>query len=124
MSNSEITSHIIDSLQSQRDPFNYNYHNRINSEVRGLYAFWLRSGCCLYVGRSKDIRDRMYKHIMQEHNLCLADYFNAFPQDIEVSYVILCGWSVAKLGQYEDELIEILRTICNVARKKTLQQED
>ena len=124
MSNSEITSHIIDSLQSQRDPFNYNYHNRINSEVRGLYAFWLGSRCCLYVGQSVDIQTRMRGHIMQEHNLCLADYFKAFPQDIEISYVTLCDWSVAKLRQYEDELIEILRTICNVARKKTQQQED
>ena len=124
MSNPEITNHIVGSLQSQRNLFNCNYHSRIDSEVCGLYAFWLRSGCCLYVGQSEDIRDRMYKHFMQEHNLCLAEYFKAFPQDIEVSYVTLCGWSVAKLGQYEDELIEILRAICNVARKKTLQQED
>ena len=33
MSNPEITNHIIGSLQSQRNLFNYNYHNRIDSEV-------------------------------------------------------------------------------------------
>ena len=124
MSNLEITNRIIDSLQSRRGPFSYNYHSRINSELRGLYAFWLGSHCCLYVGYSTDIRDRMRGHTMQEHNSRLARYFKAFPYDIQVSYVTLCDWSDAKLRQYEDELIEVLRATCNVARKKTQQQED
>ena len=116
----KLSSHIIDSLQSQRDPFNYNYHNRINSEVRGLYAFWLGSRCCLYVGRSTDIQDRMYGHIMQEHNPCLDKYFKAFPHDIEVSYVTLCGWSVAKLEHYEGELIKVLRAFCKRCTQKDI----
>ena len=123
-SNPEIIHHIVDSLQSQHNPFNYGYYNRISNGVRGLYAFWLGSRCCLYVGRSTDIQVRMYGHIMQEHNPCLDEYFKAFPQDIEVSYVTLCGWSVAKLEHYEGELIKVLRAICNVAHKKTQQQED
>ena len=115
MFDAEIVNRVIEVLRSQRNRFGYNSHTRADADVRGLYAFWLGSGLCLYVGQTTDIKGRMYRHFMQEHSHCLIRYFRAFPQEIEMSYITLDGWSAAKLRRYEQETKRILRAVCNIA---------
>ena len=57
--------------------------------MSGLYAFWLDTGACLYVGQSKDIKQRIYQHRHRETNGTLERYFHAFSRQIQVSYTEL-----------------------------------
>lgn len=100
-------------LQTRKQGFDYNFHNRVAPESSGLYAFWLDSGACLYVGMSTNISQRMYQHRMQEHNPFLESYFRAFSRRIEVSYITLRDRSAADLRQLEDKLISVLRPLTN-----------
>lgn len=103
----------INVLRTRRRGFDYNFHNRVEPQTAGLYAFWLDTGACLYVGESQDISRRMYQHRFYEHNLKLMRYFKAFPQRIEVSYYTLQGSSPADRRQLERRLIDALRAFTN-----------
>ena len=103
----------INALKSQRRGFDYNFHNRVESGAGGLYAFWLDSGACLYVGMSTNLSERMYQHRMNEHNSELEQYFRAFSQSVQVSYIALRERSSAELRALEDKLISVLRPITN-----------
>lgn len=105
---------IIDALQTRRSPFTYNYHNRVGGGKSGLYAFWCHRAC-LYVGISIDIARRIYQHRMTEHNDMLEQFFRAFAQDIEVSFVALDGRSDSELRCLEQKTIRILRPTTNKA---------
>lgn len=100
-------------LQTRKQGFDYNFHNRVEPDTGGLYAFWLDSGACLYVGMSTNISQRMYQHRMQEHNPDLDSYFRAFSRRIEVSYIALRDRSAADLRRMENKLISALRPITN-----------
>ena len=102
----------INALRTRRQGFDYNFHNR-TPDVGGLYAFWLDAGACLYVGMSTNISNRMYQHRMNEHNADLENYFKAFSQRIQVSYIALSDRSAADLRNLEDKLITALRPITN-----------
>ena len=106
---------IINFLKLRRSPFSYNYHHRINSQTKGLYVFWLHN-CCLYVGKSEDIKCRMYRHRMTEHNRKLERYFKTFSKDIEVSYFVLPDKSDAELRRLERKAIRLLRPVANIAQ--------
>jgi excinuclease UvrABC nuclease subunit len=101
-------------LRSRRRGFDYNFHNRFEKGVSGLYAFWLDSGACLYVGESGDIGSRMYQHRLSEHNSALQRYFKAFSRQIEVSYFILIDSTGADRRRLEQRLIVSLRPFTNV----------
>ena len=100
-------------LQTRRRVFDYNFHNRVGADVRGLYVFWLDSGACLYVGQTTDLRTRMRAHRTREHNPDLERYFAAFGQRIQVSYIALRDRSVAELERLERKLIRALRPRTN-----------
>ena len=102
-------------LRTQRQGFDYNFHNRITGGTSGLYAFWLDTGACLYVGETGDISRRMYQHRMSEHNPKLDDYFRAFQHQIEVSYAPLSQRTAAQRRHLERRLIAVLRPITNDA---------
>ena len=103
---------IINVLRTRRNPFSYNYHNRINNQIKGVYVFWLHN-CCLYVGQSENISRRMYQHRMTEHNRKLERYLKAFPREIEVSYFVLPDKSEAEILKFEQKIIRLLRPITN-----------
>ena len=103
----------INVLRTRRRGFDYNFHNRVEPQTAGLYAFWLDTGACLYVGMSTNISQRMYQHRMNEHNPDLENYFRAFSRRIEVSYIALRDRSAADLRRLEDKMIITLRPITN-----------
>ena len=102
----------INALRNRRRGFDYNFHNRVENGG-GVYAFWLDTGACLYVGETDDISKRMYQHRMREHNRGLESYFIAFSQRIEVSYYVLQGRSRDDRRRLEHKLINALRPITN-----------
>lgn len=63
--------HALNTLSHNRQGFDYHFHNRIGTDAEGVYAFWLTSGACLYVGMSANLRQRIYQHRMNEHNTAL-----------------------------------------------------
>lgn len=101
---------VIDTLKRRRRAFNYNVHNQIQAGAAGLYAFWLGGGACLYVGQSKDIKQRIYQHRMRETNESLESYFQAFSRDIQVSYAELPNTDISRL---ERDAIRTLRPRTN-----------
>lgn len=78
-----------------------------------MYAFWLDTGACLYVGETGDISRRMYQHRMNEHNPKLDDYFRAFQHRVEVSYVALSQSTASQRRRLERRLIAVLRPFTN-----------
>lgn len=109
---------VLTALRSRRRRFTYTYHNQVRSGTRGIYAFWVRRRC-LYVGISGDIQRRMYQHRMNEHNPKLERYLEAFPQEIEVSYIALSDIPDTKLRRLEQKMIRILRTATNIVHRRT-----
>ena len=105
-----VCSSAVDLLKRCRRAFDYNLHNRIRPGMSGLYAFWLDSGACLYVGQSKDIRQRIYQHRMRETNETLESYFHAFSRQIQVSYAVIPVTDVSRL---ERDAIRRLRPRTN-----------
>lgn len=112
----ETVCQAIGALRARRHGFDYNFHNRVADQESGLYAFWLSGGACLYVGMSTNIAGRLRQHRMQEHNLDLARYFNAFGREVEVSYAPLSGRSSAELRYAERRAIKKLRPLTNKQR--------
>jgi len=102
----------INALRDKKRGFDYNFHNRVE-QGGGVYAFWLNTAACLYVGESNAISRRMYQHRMREHNPDLERYFAAFSRRIEVSYYIVQEQSDRVRRQLENELIKALRPITN-----------
>lgn len=103
----------INVLRTHKQGFDYNFHNRVEPGTAGLYAFWLDTGACLYVGESEDIGRRMYQHRFAQHNPDLRRFLKAFAQRIEVSYYTLQGSSQADRRQLERRLIDALRAFTN-----------
>ena len=79
-----------------------------------MYAFWLASGACLYVGKSVELRRRLYQHRMQEHNPRLASYLRSFAANIEVSHVTSQDCGDIDVQRLETQLIHILRPLTNL----------
>ena len=99
-------------LRNNRRRFDYNCHNKAPL-ASGLYAFWVENAC-LYVGKSINLRTRLYQHRMQEHNSTLDRYLKAFAQQVEVSMATPAECNGADLVPLERQLIHILRPISNV----------
>jgi len=104
---------VIEALQRGRRPFTYCFDQRVGDGVSGLYAFWLGKRC-LYVGMSVDISRRLHQHRTQEHNHRLLQYFRAWWNDIEASYVALSRRHPHELQRFERILIKHLRPLTNV----------
>ena len=108
---------IIDTLKGQRNTFDYNYHDRVERHLTGLYAFWLVDGACLYVGKG-NIHQRVRDHRTAEHNSTLERYFKAFSQRIEVSIVPLQNRSETEIEEFERRAIRFLRPVTNIKDNK------
>ena len=89
-------------------PLDYNYENRVLPGTRGLYSFWLR-GCCIYVGKSLNISNRLREHRRDEANKELAAHFRAFREEIDVSYVDLEDITDELLSQIEVDVIRSMK---------------
>ena len=107
---------VIKTLRRKRQPFTYRSYKAMDSAACGVYAFWV-SNCCLYVGKSVDIGQRLYQHRMNEHNDNLWRYFHAW-NDIAVSYAILNNPSNDELAECEREAIRYLRPLTNIVHNK------
>lgn len=92
-------------------PFDYDYHNRVGN-VNGVYSFWL-NGCCLYVGESGNIGQRLGRHRDQETNAHLEGYMLAFADRIEASYVELRGMTKPERKVFEEALIKRMKPKTN-----------
>lgn len=114
MSEGEIAN--MAEMLSYTRPFTYNYHNTVGEGVRGLYSFWLR-GCCLYVGRSMDIRRRLWEHRTNEANQDLAKYMSAFSRDIEVSHIELENITKKVLKDVEAKAIRYMDPKTNLQNR-------
>ena len=114
MSESEVVN--LAKKLSRTKPFDYNYHNRIGENAPGLYSFWVR-GCCLYVGQSMDMKTRLWQHRKDETNSNLARYRRAFPEEIEISHVILDNVDKKTLEDIE------ARVICHMDPKTNIQNK-
>ena len=99
-------------LRNRRHGFHYNFHH-LAPKVEGLYAFWLNTGACVYVGESGDISQRMYEHRMGKHNEDVERYFKAFARQIEVSYYVLQNSTGDDRRDLETRLIRALRPFTN-----------
>lgn len=108
----DLANRVAACLKTRRRPFTHSFDSRIGAKAQGIYAFWLNS-CCLYVGMSTTLRQRMYQHRMQEHNDDLYRYFRAFWRDIEASCVELNGRSKYELLAAERDTIRLLRPRTN-----------
>lgn len=115
MSELDLAARVATCLRNRRRPFTHSFDARIGAKAQGIYAFWLNS-CCLYVGMSTTLRQRMYQHRMQEHNDVLDRYFKAFWRDIEASCVELNGRSKQDLLVAERDTIRLLRPRTNKAQ--------
>ncbi len=113
MSEARCAAHV---LRLKRRRFDYNCHNRIPQGIGGLYAFWLSSGACLYVGKSNNLGRRLYQHRMQEHNDKLASYLKSFAEAIEVSHVTSQDCNGADVTSLEMQLIHTLRPLTNILK--------
>lgn len=102
MSEREIAT--LETRLADTKPFDYDYHNRVG-DVNGVYSFWL-NGCCLYVGESANIGQRLRQHRTQQVNIRLAEYMLAFSDRIEVSYVEIKGATKAERDVFEEALIK------------------
>ena len=100
-------------LRTVQRPFTYGFH-QMAATIPGLYAFWLNRRC-LYVGESLNLSVRLYQHRMHEHNSRLQRYFDAYPQEIRVSFAVLPNLTHADLLTLEREAIRRLRPLTNVA---------
>ena len=95
-------------LSDGQHPFSHAFQAEIPWDVRGLYAFWLRSHC-LYVGMSTRLHDRLREHRHREHNQLLQRYFRAFYGEIDASFVSLPESDEADLRLLEKRAIQALR---------------
>lgn len=103
-------SDVADRLKLGLAPFGYDHYETV-PDVPGLYSFWLR-GRCLYVGMSRNLRQRIRAHESDEANPELAGYFEEFHDEIKVSAVPVRG----DLRRMESEAIKDLHPVTNVAR--------
>ena len=112
---SEDLRQVLAVLRGRREEFHYTFADQVAAGLMGLYAFWLESGACLYVGQSIDIRRRLRDHKLREDNATLERWFRAFAREIQVSYVgkprHLTGSVIASL---EERAIHALRPLTNV----------
>ena len=69
----------------------------------------------MYVGMSTDIHRRIGRHRTGTHNSGLQQYFSAFSREIQVSYVVLPGYSESELQAMEEKAKAKLRPLNNVA---------
>lgn len=112
MSSGDNLCCVVQALRCNRRRFDYNCHNRAPL-ASGLYAFWVDKAC-LYVGKSINLRTRLYQHRMQEHNSTLKRYLKAFAQQVEVSLATPAECKGVDPMALEGQLIRILRPISNV----------
>lgn len=101
-------------LRGQRQRFTYNCHKRIPEGIGGLYAFWLDSGACLYIGKSTNLSQRLYQHRMQEHNNRLDGFLRSFAQQIYVSHVTAFDCEGEDLQPLEKHIIRVFRPLTNI----------
>ncbi len=116
MSEEIDAAEVTEALRRRRRPFTYRFDQRIDDGVSGLYAFWLGPSC-LYVGMSMDISRRLHQHRIQEHNHLLSQYFRAWWNDIEASYVALSRRHPHELQRFERSLIKRLRPLTNIMHR-------
>ena len=107
------TRHIIKHLE-RHEPLVYGYHNRLPNNLRGLYAFWLR-GCCIYVGKSIDIKSRLRTHRHNTTNPDLEEYFYAFGDEIRISYVVFDDITDGLLSHMEQQVVQAMQPKANKA---------
>ena len=116
MSSGDNLCCVVQALRTNKEGFDYAYHERLERGVGGVYAFWLSSGACLYVGESRKLSERMYQHRMQETNKRLDGYFHRFGRKVEVSYRTLPEASKSDLLRIEKKVICILKPLTNVKK--------
>ena len=102
-------------LRTHQQGFDYGFHYRLEPGLRGLYAFWLSGGACLYVGMTTNMRTRIGTHRTNTHNSGLQRYFDAFHGEIMVSYISLPEYSESELLAMEDKAKAKLRPFNNIA---------
>ena len=74
--------------EDARKPFTRDEIDRIPKDAGGVYAIWLDTGECLYVGMSEDrIRARLMDHLRNETNLGLRRDLLTLPDAVRFSAV-------------------------------------
>lgn len=86
-------------------------------DAPGLYALWVGC-CCLYVGMSEHIGQRLHQHLMHQHNVKLRKYLTAYWRDVEATVALVPGKPSARLRALEQESILALRPRANIVIPK------
>lgn len=86
-------------------------------DTPGLYALWVGC-CCLYVGMSVHIGQRLHEHLVRQHNHRLELYLRGLWKDVEATVAPLPDKSPASLKGLEQEAIVALRPRTNIAIPK------
>lgn len=103
---------IVDLLRRCRLRFTYTVGRRFPRNARGVYAFW-RGKTCLYVGETIHFPRRMDEHRDRTHNPKLYQWFQSFPDNIEVSFVRIEDADKRLLQRVEAQVIRCLNPDTN-----------
>ena len=99
-------------LRRCRLRFTYTVGRRFPQDARGIYAFW-RGKTCLYVGETIHFPRRMEEHRDRTHNPKLYQWFQSFPDNIEVSFVHFEDADKRLLRRIEAQIIRCLHPDAN-----------
>lgn len=89
-------------------------------ERAGVYAIflpdWATDVGCVYVGRSRTVRDRLLSHIRHSHSDCVREYVDLYTNELMFSAEAMAspGDAIA----LEADVIRELHPICNVLENR------
>lgn len=106
---------ILSQLRGRRYQFSSGLSYVVGRDTPGLYALWVGC-CCLYVGMSVHIGQRLHQHRVRQHSRHLDIYLRGYWKDIEVTVAPVT--TPANLKSLEDEAILALRPRTNKAIPK------
>lgn len=108
---------ILSQLRGRRYRFSPGLSYVVGRDTPGLYALWVGC-CCLYVGMSKQIGQRLHQHLVHQHNDNLEKYLRAYWKDVEATIARVPNPSAPYLRALEQESILALRPRANKAIPK------
>ncbi len=83
-----------------------------NAGINGVYVMWDVDGSCLYVGKTNNLRSRMYGHRRESDFYSLIEYLDVYKNSNEFQKDVL-----------ETYLINDLRPLFNIAKTFYKQEE-
>ena len=97
-----------------KEQFGYGSIYSIPENIQGVYGFWNRkTGRCLYVGKSRHVKNRLRQHWSDCKNISLRLWLDGFPKSIEICYWEVAGDKI-RVTRVENRLIRRWRPESNI----------